>query len=378
MLKSISVITSQAFSIVNFRGALIRDLVSQGVRVYAMAPDFDDTIRGQVTALGAEPVDIDLQRTGMNPLRDIRDAWALVRKLRELQPDVVLAYFVKPVIYGMAASWLVGVPRRIAMVEGLGYAFTLQPASPSWKSLRRRALRYTVTLMYRVALSCAHKVIFLNQDDIAQFIGDRVVSSSKVELLGGIGVDLDELSGTPKSMHPITFLLAARLLREKGILEYVEAARKVKSQYPFVRFILLGALDSNPSALTHSDVGAWVNEGLLEWPGHVVVKPWLAQASVFVLPSYREGVPRSTQEAMAMGLAIITTDVPGCRETVVDGCNGYLIPVQNIEALASAMIKLLSNPERTLAMGLESRRMAIQKFDVKKINARLLTILNLP
>lgn len=377
-MKSLSVITSQAFSIVNFRGALILDLVSRGVRVYALAPDFDDATRRQVVSLGAEPVDIGLQRTGMNPMRDICDAWALVNKLRELQSDVVLAYFVKPVIYGMLASWWVGVPHRIAMVEGLGYAFTLQPRGASWESLRRLALRYAITLMYRIALARAHKVIFLNQDDVAQFIRDRVVSPNKVELLGGIGVDLDEFSGFQKPIHPITFLLAARLLRDKGISEYVDAARKVKSLYPAARFILLGALDSNPGALKQSDVEGWVNEGFLEWPGHVVVKPWLAQASVFVLPSYREGLPRSTQEAMAMGLAVITTDVPGCRETVVDGRNGYLVPVQNVEALVLAMIKFLNNPESISAMGLESRRMAVQKFDVKKINARLLSLLDVP
>lgn len=363
---------------VNFRGLLIRDLVNQGVRVYALAPDFDDLIRSQVIALGAVPVDISLQRNGMNPQRDISDAWALVRTLQRLQPDVVLAYFVKPVIYGMLAAWWVGVPRRIAMVEGLGYAFTAQTQSVLWVALRRRALRFGLTLMYRLALSCTHKVIFLNPDDVALFIENSLVSQSKVELLGGIGVDLTELSGTPKPIEPITFLLAARLLRDKGILEYVDAARRVKSQHPAVRFILLGALDSNPGALTQSVVDGWVNEGLLEWPGHVVVKPWLVQTSVFVLPSYREGVPRSTQEAMAMGLAVITTDVPGCRETVVDGCNGYLVPVQNAEALATAMLKFVNNPERILEMGLESRRMAVQKFDVKKINARLLSLLDVP
>jgi glycosyltransferase involved in cell wall biosynthesis len=193
--------------------------------------------------------------------------------------------------------------------------------------------------------------------------------------LGGIGVDLADWPLAPPVTQPVTFLLAARLLREKGIFEYAEAARKVKSLHPDVRFVLLGGLDPNPGGLDQADVETWVKEGLLEWPGHVAVKPWLTQTSVFVLPSYREGVPRSTQEAMAMGRAVITTNAPGCRETVDEGTNGFLVPVRDVPALTEAMLRFVEDPTLIATMGKESRRLAEKRFDVHAINARLLKIL---
>ena len=177
---------------------------------------------------------------------------------------------------------------------------------------------------------------------------------------------------TPGVSPPITFLLAARLLREKGIVEYAEAARIVKSKYPDTRFILLGSVDPNPGSLNAEEVSKWVTERLLEWPGHVPVKSWMTQASVYVLPSYREGVPRSTQEAMAMGRAVITTDAPGCRETVVDGLNGFLVPVRDSVALAEAMMRFIKQPALIETMGKASRMLAEERFDVHKVNAIML------
>ena len=161
-------------------------------------------------------------------------------------------------------------------------------------------------------------------------------------------------------------------------VEYAEAARRVKAKYPTARFVLLGGLDPNRGGLGRAQVQAWVTEGLLEWPGHVEVKPWLAQASVYVLPSYyREGVPRSTQEALAMGRPVITTDAPGCRETVVDGENGFLVPVRDVEALAERMIRFIEEPALIETMGQASRRLAQERFDVRRINARIMEILRI-
>ena len=179
----------------------------------------------------------------------------------------------------------------------------------------------------------------------------------------------------PVPAQPVTFLLAARLLREKGIVEYAHAARQVKQLHPEVRFVLLGGLDPNPGGLREAEISAWVTEGILEWPGHVAVKPWLAKTSVCVLPSYREGLPRSTQEAMAMGRPVITTDAPGCRDTVQEGVNGYLVPVRDVAALAQAMLRFVNNPSLIEPMGHASRRMAEANFDVRQINARLIKIL---
>jgi glycosyltransferase involved in cell wall biosynthesis len=174
-------------------------------------------------------------------------------------------------------------------------------------------------------------------------------------------------------------LFAGRLLREKGVLEFVEAARRIKAKYPETRFIVLGGLDTNPGAIPRKKVEGWVKEGLIEWPGHVAdVRPYLAQASVFVLPSYyREGVPRSIQEAMAMARPIITTDAPGCRETVIQGVNGFLVPVRDVDALVSAMERFINEPELIERMGKESRRIAEERFDVHKINRVLLEAMGL-
>lgn len=362
----ICIIGNQAFSLLNFRGPLIVEMVTKGIEVFGLAPDYDEDTRAAVRALGAVPVNYSLSRTGMNPLRDAADMLRLAFLLHELKPDITLCYFIKPVIYGTLAAWLSRVPRRFALIPGLGYAFT--PSTKS-ESLKRRLLRDIVLVLYKAALRRADKVFFQNEDDRALFIDARAVSAEQSTRLNGTGVDLDKWQPAPPVTKPVTFLLAARLLREKGILEFVEAARKVKIKHRDVRFVLLGGLDSNPGALSYDTIETWVAEGIIEWPGHVPdVRPWLACASVYVLPSYREGVPRSTQEAMALARPIITTDVPGCRETVIDGENGFLVPLRDINSLISAMERFIQQPEIIERMGRSSRLIAEERFDVRKIN----------
>jgi len=367
-MTSLAIVSHHAGDLLKFRGCLIRDLVASGVRVSCLAPDYDEAIRAELRALGAEPVDYRLQRTGMNPVRDLVDVAGLVRILRRLAPDIVFAFSTKPMVYGTLAAWLARVPRRVAMVEGAGYVFTATGERVAW---RRRVLRWVVETLYRIALGRAHRVIFLNPDDQREFAERGLVAPERSVLLGGIGVDLQTWSEAPPVVEPMCFLLVGRLLREKGITEYAAAARLVKQCHPQARFVLLGGPDTNPGGLNPAQVRAWVDEGVLEWPGYVPVRPWIERASVFVLPSYREGVPLSTQEAMAMGRPVITTDVPGCRETVSDGVNGYLVPARDPAALAQAMLRFLDDPARVAAMGRASRRMAEACFDVRKINQKL-------
>ena len=201
------------------------------------------------------------------------------------------------------------------------------------------------------------------------------MAAAKTKTVGAIGVDLDEWGPLPPFLSPLTFLFVGRLLREKGIVEFIDAARMVKASHPDVRFIVLGAPDSNPSSLSSEQMDAWVKEGLVVWPGHADVKPWLAETSVFVLPSYREGVPRSTQEAMAMGRAVITTDVPGCRETVIDGTNGFLVPPRDAVALGQVMLRFVVEPNLAVTMGHESRRLAEKRFNVVSANERMMSAL---
>jgi glycosyltransferase involved in cell wall biosynthesis len=371
-MKSVAIVSNQTLSLINFRGALIRSLVTAGVRVYALTPDYNDELRQEVVKLGANPIDYNFSRSGINPFRDCFDMIRLSIVLRRLRPDVIFCFSVKQVIFGTLAAWLVRVPHRVAMIEGLGYVFT---DDGNTLTRKRLLLRAVVSWLYKKSLFRAHRVVFLNKDDLSEFINKGLVDQFKATCLGGIGVDLNEWTASVPRTHPITFLLAARLLHEKGVVQYATAASKIKEQYPGVRFILLGGLDANPGCLREVDVQAWVCNGWLEWPGHVAVKPWLEAASVFVLPSYREGVPRSTQEAMAMGLPVITTNAPGCRETVDEGVNGFLVPVRDVGALIEAMLHFIQNPNLILTMGRESRRLAEERFDVQKVNTKLIKIL---
>jgi glycosyltransferase involved in cell wall biosynthesis len=365
------IIAPYAPSLIRFRGPLIAEMVAKGVEVFALAPDYDEATRAGVNALGAKPVDYSLARAGMNPLRDIADILRLGLCLHRLKPTMVLAYSFKPIVYGIITAWLVGAPRRFALITGLGYAFTY---SAKIESLKRRLLQGFALRLYKVALRRAETVFFQNDDDQTLFVNSRIVRSTQAVSVNGTGVDLDYWQPAPPVLRPVTFLLAARLLREKGIVEYIEAARRVKMLHPEARFILLGALDSNPGALSRAEVEAWMTEGIVEWPGHVAdVRPWLAQTSVFVLPSsYREGMPRSIQEAMAMARPIITTNAPGCRETVIDGENGFLVPVRDVDALVNAMLNFIKHPELIERMGQASRKLAEERFDVRKVNQVML------
>lgn len=373
-MKKILIIGNQGFSLLNFRGALIEDMVARGHKVYALAPELNGDIAIALRQLGAHPVSIAMARTGTNPLADLASLWNLRKVIKDISPDVSLGYAAKPAIYGTLAAWLAGVPSRFAMIEGLGYVFIPRPG----EGLAKRMLRQTVIGLFRIALARAEKVFFLNPNDIADFSALGLVRPGQPVNIGGIGVDLDHWHPAPPVLDPVTFLFVGRLLKDKGVLDFVSAARQVKASYPAARFLLVGGLDDNPESISRGDAEGWVAEGLVEWPGHVQVQPWLRQASVFVLPSYyREGVPRSTQEAMALARPIITTDSVGCRETVSDGENGYLVPPRAPQALAHAMQKFIETPTLIEAMGAESRRLAEEKFDVRKVNAHMMSVMGL-
>lgn len=363
-------------SVFNFRIPLIKELVARNHTVYVLCVDYDNVSREKIVALGAIPVDYSLNRAGLNPIRDLVDTWKLFRQLKRIAPDVVLSYFVKPVIFGSIAARMAAVPRNIGMLEGLGYVFTDLPTGPKRK---QRILRWVQVFLYRLALPGLDRLIFLNPDDSADLLSRNGLKAKNVSILGGIGVDLEKYSYIPlDSQKSPSFIFVGRLLAEKGINEYVEAARMVKSLHPEARFVVLGGLDEeNPGGLSRLELDDLIASGVVEYPGHVSsVMQWLTDASVFVLPSYyREGVPCSTQEAMAVGRAVITTDVPGCRETVVDGVNGYLVPRWDAEALAQKMLCLVRDPVLVARMGEESRRLAEQRFDAEKVNVRLIQIL---
>lgn len=375
-MKKIALISQNASpGLVIFRKDFIEHLVSQGHKVYAYAIDYTPESRSIVEAMGAVPVDYSLSKVGMNPFTDLRDTWRLSRKLKEITPDVVFSFFVKPSIYGSLAAKLAGVPRRIAMLEGLGYIHTPSQIGFSFK---KRVLQRIHGLLVSVGYAFSDWVLFLNSDDPVDLSKKAFLNQSKLQVLGPIGLNLEAYPYQRVGLNkPIRFIFIARLLAEKGIFEYLEAARLVKNQHPNVEFVVLGGLDpDNPAALSKKQLDEVIKEGVVIYPGHVSNVPeWVADSHVFVLPSYREGVPRSTQEAMAIGRAVITTDVPGCRETVVDGVNGFIVPPFDAQALAEKMIYLIENPSEITKMGNESHRIAVDKFDANKVNQRLMKIL---
>lgn len=367
-LQRFLMVAGYAPSLVGFRGPLIGALQQAGFQVHVAAPDLPvgDALRTQLEAQGLVVHDVPIRRTGTNPLTDLLAVLALYRLMRQVRPNYILAYTVKPVIYGTLAAWLAQVPRRFALVTGLGYAFTA-----AGQGGRLRAL---VQRLYALALGRAHKVFFQNPDDMA-FFRERGMLPAAVPsvLVNGSGVDVAGFVPTPLPVGGPHFLLIARLLGDKGVREYAEAAGLVCARHPAARFVLVGWIDENPDAIAQHELDAWVASGTLQYLGRLDdVRPAIAACSVYVLPSYCEGTPRTNLEAMAMGRAIITTDAPGCRETVVDGVNGFLVPVKSVDALVQAMQCFIEQPDLAAAMGRCSRQIAEEKYDVLKVNAVML------
>ncbi len=358
----------------NFRGPLLAEMRKRGHEVLAFAPDFDSSSRAELAAMGVVAVDFAMTRSGTNPLKELSIIAKLHSELRVQKPDVCFAYFLKPVIYGTIAAWLAGVPRRFGLIAGLGYAFTEEVG----RNRQRQIVKLAGRFMMGITNLCANGIMFQNTNDHDEAVSSGMVSRSKACLVGATGVDLNDWPCLPLPEGSLRFILVARLLRDKGICEFVAAARILRAEYPSVSFLVVGGIDDNPTGITRSEMEAWVAEGLIDWPGHVSVKPWLTRAHVFVLPSYyREGVPRSTQEAMALGRPVITTDAPGCRETVVEGSNGFMVPPRDPEALAAAMRHFIENPRDIAKMGAESRKLAEERFDVHRQNNRLLGYMGL-
>lgn len=372
-MSRIAVIAGHAESLIRFRGDLLDALRANGHEVVAIGPEDDDSVRQRLAERGVKYHVIPMSRAGLNPFTDLKYMLQISQCLRAVKAEAVLAYTIKPVVYGLPAAALAGVKHRYALITGLGYAFTDVDSS-----FKRKLINCIASGLYWFGLRFAHGLFFQNPDDQQLFKEQRLVRSAlPTWVVNGSGVDTQHYPLAPLPSQP-RFLFVGRLLKDKGVLEYVEAARTLKAQHPDAEVHLVGPLDSNPSGINADFVEGWVREGIVQYHGAVSdVKRYLAACSVFVLPSYREGTPRSVLEAMSCGRAVITTDAPGCRETVQDGVNGFLVAPRNSTELAEAMLRLAESAELRENMGRRSRALAEEKYDVHRVNTAMIEAMKL-
>lgn len=360
--ETIIVAASLAYSLTNFRGPLIARMVQAGYRVIACAPDANGPVIAELAALGVGFRRVPVDRTGRNPLRDVRTCLAYLRMFRAERPSLVIAYTQKPIIYAGLALRAVRNTGFIPIVTGLGYVFS--------EAGRNRRLQALTTRLFRASLKRASQILVFNDDDAQELRRRGMVDDGQaLYRLPGSGVDLVRFRRHPIPGGAPKFLLIARLLSDKGLREFAQAAAIVRARFPAARFQLLGPFDPNPAAIPRDEIEGWVRSGDIEYLGATDdVVPHLADCTVYVLPSYREGLPRTVLEAMAVGRAIITTDAPGCRDTVEQGGNGFLVTPRSAPDLAAAMLHFCEDPALASRMGARSRALAEERYDAVEVS----------
>ena len=374
-MKHILIIASYGPSLINFRLSLIKKLLSRGYKVSVASPidDFSDILQKKLLDLGICINIFKLSRTGFNLIINFNSLIEIYRIVKNSKPNIVISYTAKPVIFSGLVLKFFNKVRYYPLITGLGFSFT------EVKSIKKYFFRYLISQLYRQGLKRSEKIIFQNKDDQSLFYKLKVLDQNKISnVVNGSGIDLSDYPFTSLPSKRV-FLMIARLLGDKGVREYVNAAKIVRSRFPDVTFQLAGYLDENPSAVTADELQTWINDGYIEYLGEInSVQSILKSCKYYVLPSYREGTPRSVLEALSMGRPIITTDAPGCRETVVHEKNGLLVPIKDPVSLASAMIRLINEKDETIEkMAQESYLIAKNKYDINKVNQSILNIMNL-
>jgi glycosyltransferase involved in cell wall biosynthesis len=363
----IAITINASWNIYNFRMGLVKALLKNGYEVIAIAPE--DDFSHYLTEAGCHFYPLKMQNKGSNPMKDFFLMRQLYSIYKESKPDIILHFTIKPNIYGTLAAWLLNIP-VINNVSGLGTVF-----------LHNNLVSKIATFLYWISFRHARKVFFQNNDDRQLFINKKLVKEAICGLLPGSGVNIEKYNpGLFKRNNPFTFLLIARLLYDKGIKEYIEAIRIFKKSNQTACFQLMGALDKESTlGIPESELKKWKEDGLIEYiPFNHDVLPYLAKADCIVLPSYREGTPKTLLEGSAMSKPLIATDVPGCRDVVQEGVNGYLCKVKDPDDLATKMLKISLLSDSTLAaMGQKSREMVVSKYDEKIVIQSYLEEINL-
>lgn len=355
-------ITAATFTIPWFREDMLREFSKRADEVIVLGNEDDPKWKPYFQDLGVRYRTYPVSRNGLNPLHDIKTYRALKRILTEERPDKVLTNFVKANVYGCIAAHRLGIRDIYVMMGGLGSVF-------HGDDIKSRLTRLFVSAEYRASLKHAKRIFFQNDEDSQLLVSLGAVKDEQVIRINGSGVNLEQFRHEPLP-DQISFIFIGRLVRGKGVLDYLDAARIVKSKHPEVRFDLVGPYDTNPTGLKPEDIQPYIDDGTVVYYGEQKdVRPFLKNASVFVLPSYYgEGTPKSALEALATGRPLIVADAVGCREVVRDGGNGFLVPPQSPEAIVRVMNRLLEEHELIERTGWSSRRMAEEVFDVRAVN----------
>lgn len=366
----IAVLSSHTSSLFWFRMDMMRDFIENGHTVIAFGSEPEAEWKKKFEEYNIEYRQLYVERNGMNPLKDLKTFRLLYTFMKKERPDKVFAYQAKTVVYGSIAAKLNGVTEVYPLIAGLGSIFR-------GEGFKNKIVKTIMKIEYWAACKCSKKVFFQNQDDKNEFIQNGLVKDKKTVIINGSGVDLEKFKPTQFPEEP-AFLYIGRLIKDKGVMEYLQACKEIKDRHPMVRCLLVGPFDSNPSALKPDELRPYIDKGVIEYFGEQSdVRPFISQCSTYVLPSYHEGTPKTVLEAMAMGRSIITSDAPGCRETVVEGLNGYLVNVKDIEGIKTKMEYLISNPEICKNMGQESEKIARDKYDVKVVNQSIIQTMDL-
>lgn len=366
----IAVLSSHTSSLFWFRMDMMKDFIKKGHSVIALGSEPEAEWKKKFEEYNIDYRQLYVERNGMNPLKDLKTLRSLYSFMDKERPDKVFAYQAKTVIYGSIVAKINGVSEVYPLIAGLGSIFR-------GEGFKNKIIKTIMKVEYWAACKCSKKVFFQNQDDKNEFIQNGLVNDEKTVIINGSGVNLEKFKPTQFPEEP-AFLFIGRLIKDKGIMEYLEACKEVKAKHPSVRCLLVGPFDSNPSALKPDELKPYIESGIIEYFGEQSdVRPFISQCSTYLLPSYHEGTPKTVLEAMAMGRSIITSDAPGCRETVIEGLNGYLVKVKDIKGLTNKMEYLISNRKKCKKMGQESAKIAREKYNVKNINQSIMKTMGL-
>ena len=369
--KTIIIFVSLARSLILFRGPLIKKLMSMNHKVITCAP-LDKKVKKKLNEIGCQFIPISMNRRGFNVFEDIKYFFNLLKIINKINPDIILSYTIKPVLYSSIAGYLNGVKNIFSTITGVGYIFYDG-------GIIRKLFSKFLSLILKIAFNTNKCIFFQNRDDRDLFFKKNIISKkNRIKILNGSGVDLDFYHHQKPTINPMKFLIIGRLLIEKGIKEFTEAAKIIKQKHSDCLFEIISMPENGPSSFDENQLINLDRKGIINYHGYKDdVRPYLESCSVYVLPSYREGTPRTVLEAMSVGKPIITTDAPGCKETVKHGINGYLVPVGDYKELAKAMEKFILNKNLIVDMGLKSREIACEKYDVNKVNSEIISEIGL-